>query len=220
MAETSYTPFASEPDAVPVRLIVRSECSPRPTPSWPSWSTTAITASSPIETATPWNWRPIIAATPRSRTPSATSSTGWVSTTCPRAASPPTPPGWPSKYDGPQPGPLDHAPRAGCADGNHQDPPVALLLPGRTHHPQGATPHPASATGLALAKPIQQRSGSIARPAAPLLTATTASDPSAAPPDCLADLRQVGPRVSPAAICTLISPVAGAAARQKSPSRR
>ena len=42
----------------------------------------------------------------------------------------------------------------------------------------------------------------------------TASDPSARPPNCLADLRQAGSRVSPAAICPLISPVAGAAVRQ------
>ena len=38
--------------------------------------------------------------------------------------------------------------------------------------------------------------------------------PSARPPNCLADLRQAGSRVSPAAICPLISPVAEAAARQ------
>ena len=43
----------------------------------------------------------------------------------------------------------------------------------------------------------------------------TASDPSARPPNCLADLRQAGSRVSPAAISPLISPVAGAAVRQK-----
>ena len=42
----------------------------------------------------------------------------------------------------------------------------------------------------------------------------TASDPSARPPNCLADLRQAGSRVSPAAICPLISPVADAAVRQ------
>ena len=46
----------------------------------------------------------------------------------------------------------------------------------RGYHPQGALPHPASPPGLALAKPIQQRSGEIARPATPILTAPTASD--------------------------------------------
>ena len=42
---------------------------------WPSSSTTAITAASPTRTGRPWNWRPTIGATPRSRTPSETSST-------------------------------------------------------------------------------------------------------------------------------------------------
>ena len=98
VAETTYVP-TSRVSPTPCRCASSSEgCSPRPTPSWPSWSTTAITASSPIERATPWNWRPTsAAATPRSRMPSATSSTAWVSTICPRAASPPTPPGWPSQ---------------------------------------------------------------------------------------------------------------------------
>ena len=43
---------------------------------------------------------------------------------------------------------------------------------------------------LALGKPIRQRPGETARPATPFLTA---SDPSAALPNRLADLRQVGP---------------------------
>ncbi len=74
VAETTYTPFQSEPDAAPVRLIVR-RVKPRPVPSCPSSPLTAITASSPTGTRIPWNWRPTIAATPRSRTPSETSST-------------------------------------------------------------------------------------------------------------------------------------------------
>ena len=49
--------------------------------------------SSPIGMERPWNWRPTIAATPRSRMPSETSSTAWGSTISPRAASPPTAPG-------------------------------------------------------------------------------------------------------------------------------
>ena len=43
-----------------------------------------------------------------------------------------------------------------------------LLLPGRTHYPQGPPPHPASAPRLALGKPVQQRPGPIACPATPL----------------------------------------------------
>ena len=71
VAETDYTPFQSEPDAAPVRLIVR-RVQPSPAPNSPSSPATAITPSSPTGRETPWNWRPTIAATPRSRTPSAT----------------------------------------------------------------------------------------------------------------------------------------------------
>ena len=45
--------------------------------------------------------------------------------------------------------------RPGRATGNHQDPPAALLLAGRTAHPLGPASHPASAPGLALAEPVQ-----------------------------------------------------------------
>ena len=96
VAETTYTPFQTEPDAPPVRLIVR-RVKPRPVPNWPSSPATAITASSPTGTGKPWNWRPTIAATPRSRMPSETSSTASASTISPRAASPPTAHGWPSR---------------------------------------------------------------------------------------------------------------------------
>ena len=49
VAETTCTPFQSEPDAAPVRLIVR-RVKPTPVPSWPSSPPTAITASSPAGT--------------------------------------------------------------------------------------------------------------------------------------------------------------------------
>ena len=107
VAEATYVPFQDEPDAAPVRLIVRRV---QPTPGsqlplfagtavggrsrCPSSPATAITASSPTETGRPWNWRPTIGATPRSRTPSETSSTASGSTISPQAASPPTAPGW------------------------------------------------------------------------------------------------------------------------------
>ena len=96
VAETTYTPFQGEPEAAPVRLIVR-RVKPTPVPNWPSSPATAITASSPTGTGKPWNWRPTIAATPRSRMPSETSSTASASIISPRAASPPTAPGWPSR---------------------------------------------------------------------------------------------------------------------------
>ena len=68
VAETTCTPFQSEPDAAPVRLIVR-RVKPTPVPNWPSSPPTAITASSPTGTGKPWSWRPTTAAMPRSRTP-------------------------------------------------------------------------------------------------------------------------------------------------------
>ena len=76
VAETEYTPFGSEPDAVPVRLIVR-RVKPTPGSNLPSSSPTAITAASPTGRGKPWHLRPTIAATPRSRMPSETSSTAW-----------------------------------------------------------------------------------------------------------------------------------------------
>ena len=74
VAETTYTPFQSKPDAEPVRLIVRRG-KPTPGSHWPYSPAIAITASSPTGRAIPWSWRPTTAATPRSRIPSATSST-------------------------------------------------------------------------------------------------------------------------------------------------
>ena len=100
VAETTYIPFESAPDAAPVRRIVRRV---QPTPG----SQLALLADysyhgfitdrdgGTLELEALWNWRPIIAATPRSRMPSETSSTAWGSTISPRAVSPPTPPGWP-----------------------------------------------------------------------------------------------------------------------------
>ena len=49
------------------------------------------------------------------------------------------------------PGPLDGADRSGRADRDHQDPSATVLLPGRTAHPLGTPPHPASALALGVA---------------------------------------------------------------------
>ena len=136
-------------------------------------------------------------------------------------AFPPTLPGWPSR-SWPTIWPAG-PPRIGLGD------PAATTKTLRRRLFSLAGPHHSAKTRrltlhLPQGRPWRNRFSSalarIARPAAPFLTTTTASDPSAALPDCLVDLRQVGPRVSPAAICTLISPVASTAARPKSPSRR
>ena len=49
-----------------------------------------------------------------------------------------------------------------------------VLLPGRTAHPQGTPPHPASATALALGNPVHSRPGTAACPATPVLTPSPA----------------------------------------------
>ena len=96
VAETEYTPFRASP--TPCRY--GSSCggsNPPPALNSPCSPITAITPSSPIETAKLWIWRPTIVATPKSRMPSAISSTAWGSTICPLDAFPPTPPGWPCR---------------------------------------------------------------------------------------------------------------------------
>ena len=55
--------------------------------------------------------------------------------------------------------PLDGADRSGRTDRNHQDPQAAVLLPGRTDHPLGAPPHSASPPALALGIPVHSRLG-------------------------------------------------------------
>ena len=91
--------------------------------------------------------------------------------------------------------------KLGRAGGDHQDPQTTLLLlAGRiTRSAFRLTLHPPPA--LALGKPVQQRPGAIARHATSLLTRTLASHPSIKPLNCLTELHQVGPSVSPAAIC-------------------
>ena len=168
-------PRQSEPDAAPVRLI--AGVSQRPL------RLLAITVSSPTGTGRCSNWRPTIIR------PSETSST----TISPRAASPPTPPGW--RYAGP----LDSAHRSGRQE-VYQDPPAAVLLPGRTDHLLGAPPHTASATALALGSPVRSCPGPIARPATPCLTAAaTGRHP--------ANRTSPRTRASPVCECLLLRPL-------------
>ena len=77
VAETTYTPFQTKPDAAPVRLIVRRV---KPTPGsqlalFATYSYHGFITDRSNAMGRRWSWRPIIAATPRSRTPYATSST-------------------------------------------------------------------------------------------------------------------------------------------------
>ena len=57
VAETTYIPFESAPGRRAGAAHRPPWCSPRPVLNWPSWSTTAITASSPTGTEALWNWR-------------------------------------------------------------------------------------------------------------------------------------------------------------------
>ena len=75
VAETSYTPFQSEPDAAPVRLIVRRVQAHARLPAGPLRHLQLSRLHHRPRRGTPWNWKPTIATTPRSRTPSETSST-------------------------------------------------------------------------------------------------------------------------------------------------
>ena len=201
VAETTYVPFQSEPDAVPVRLIVRRV---QPTPnsqlarlvdySYHGFITDregdtleleadlghVNNSHAEIENAIrDLKYGVGLNHLPSGRFPA---NAAWLAV----------------PDDGPQLGPLDHAPRPGRAGGDHQDPAQALLLPGRTHHPQGAPSHPASPPGLALAKPVQSCPGPIARTAAPFLTTPSASDLSTRLPNGLAQPRQAGLRTASA----------------------
>ena len=151
VAETTCTPFQAEADAAPVRLIVRRV---KPTPgsqlalfakySYHGFITDRDGELLELVGTT-------IAATPRSRMPYATSSTAsgcnqhavgalrrqrrlaWPSRR------------WPTTWSR-----WTVADRSGRADSHHQDPPAAVLLPGRTAHPLGTPVDPASSGSLAL----------------------------------------------------------------------
>ena len=177
VAETTYTPFQSESDAAPVRLIVRRV---KPTPGsqlalFVNYSyhgfitdrdgdTLALEADhrrhAEIENAI----RDLKYGVGLNHLPSG------------RFAANPEPAegglaGRPG--DRPQPGTLDGAHRSGRAGGDHQNPPAALLLPRRTAHPLGPPLHFASSPALALGKPVQSRPRSIASLAISCLTAAT-----------------------------------------------
>ena len=174
VAEAEYTPFQGEPGAATVRLIVRRV---KPTPG----SQLALFAkySYHVLHHRPAGRRPGTGGRPPSPRRDRERHPGPEVRRRPQ----PSPLGPLRRQrrlagrpgDGPQLGPLDGAHRSGRADGNHQDHPATLLLPGRTHHPQGPPPHPASAPRLALGKPVQQRPGPIACPATPFLTSSSAT---------------------------------------------
>ena len=152
VAETSYTPFQSEPGAAPVRLIVRRV---KPTPG----SQLALLATysyhafitdrhdntleleadhrrhAEIENAI----RDLKYGVGLNHLPSGrfAANAAWLAV----------------QVMAHKPGALDGAHRSGRAGGDHQDPAAALLLPGRSADPLGAPPDTALASALALGGP-------------------------------------------------------------------
>ena len=81
--------------------------------------------------------------------------------------------------------------------------------------PAGPAPPPAPTPRLALAKPVQPRSGPIARPATPRLTTPTASDRLPHYPTASQNRARLAPVCLPDQSASMISPAAGAAGRQQ-----
>ena len=184
VAETTYVPFESKPDAATVRLIVRRV---KPTPGsqlalFANYSYHAFITDrdgdtlyleadhrrhAEIENAI----RDLKYGVGLNHLPSGRFPANPEPAAEGGLAGRPEPAPYSIRGHGPQSGSLDNARRPGRATGNHQNPQAALLLSGRTAHPLGPASHPASAPGLALAEPVQQRSGETARPPTPSLTA-------------------------------------------------
>ena len=150
VAETTYVPFRSEPDAAPVRLIVR-----RVKPAHARFPTGPLRHlrisrlhHRPGRGDTRTGGRPPPPCRGRERHSRPEVRGGVESSSVGplrrqrRLAG--------GTGDGPQPGPLDGAARPGRADSDHQDPPAAVLHPGRAAHPSGTPVDPASSPALAL----------------------------------------------------------------------
>ena len=159
VAETTYTPFRTEPDAAPVRLIVRRV---QPTPG----SQLALFASYSYHGCITDRDGDTLELEADHRRHAEIENAirdlkyGVGLNHLPSGRFPANPEhaegglaGRPG--DRPQPGSLDGAHRSGRAGGDHQDPTAPVLLPRRTAHPLGAPTHCASATALALGEPVQ-----------------------------------------------------------------
>ena len=180
VAETTYIPFQSEPDAAPVRLIVRRV---KPTPG----SQLALFATYSYHAfITDRDGDTLELEADHRRHAEIENAIRDLKYGVGSQPSPVRP--FPRQRrlagdtgDGSQPGALDGAHRSGRAGGDHQDPAAALLLPRRTAHPLGPPPHTALASALALGGPVQWRPGSNARLATPFLTAAPATGPPPSP---------------------------------------
>ena len=153
VAETTYTPFRTEPDAAPARLIVR-RVQPTPGSQWALFATYSYHGCITDRDGETLELEADHAASrdrechprPQIRRGVESSPVGPLRRQRRLAG---------GAGDRPQPGSLDGAHRSGRAAGDHQDAPATVLLPGRTAHPLGAPPHPASSKALALGNRVQ-----------------------------------------------------------------
>ena len=159
VAETTYTPFQTKPDAPPVRLIVRRV---KPTPG----SQLALFARYSYHAfITDRDGETLELEADHRRHAEVENAIRDL------------------KYGAG----LNHMPSArfaangadwsGRADRDHQDPQATGLRSGGTDHPLGAPPHFASPPALALGNPVQSRLGPAASHSVPGLTASLQTDP-------------------------------------------
>ena len=207
VAETSYTPFDSEPDAAPVRLIVRRV---KPTPGsqlalFANYSYHAFITDRDGETLE-------LEADHRRHAEienAPTSSTAWGSTISPRAASPPR------RLAG-RPGHRPNLARWTARIGLGEQLPPRPLGDASSPWPDGSPARRAaslpSAPALALGEPVQSRPGTIPRAASPVLTRPSATD-STSPPT----RARSGPRVLLAVSYPAISLTTAIAGRYQHP---
>ena len=95
---------------------------------------------------------------------------------------------------------------SGRTDRNHQDPAAAVLLPSRADHPLGAPSHPASATELAVAGEVRPRPSPAPSHSTPSLTALVCHRPAQRTAEVPANSRHHGPRAVPSVSSVLILP--------------
>ena len=94
------------------------------------------------------------------------------------------------------------------------------ILPRRTAHPLGAPPHTASTTALALGNPVQSRPGTAASDSTSCLMATPVSEPSIGQPNVPANSRHPGLRETLAVSYPAISLATATADRHRCPQKR
>ena len=116
-----------------------------------------------------------------------------------------------------KPGPLDGADRSGRADSHHQDPPAAVLLPGRTAHPLARRLTLHLPDRWPWAEKFSRALARLASHSTPGLTAPSATDPPTGQPKIPADSCHPGPRELPAAYSLAIPRIAAPADGHRGP---